>query len=229
MATSIVSNGSALIQGLEQQTVINPPFAQTVGSASSFLPFSGFANAEVGRVFQRDGNEYYAAVSIRELNGHDFSSGVLYVKQNQNYVQLCDSLFGSPVNPFLQMEFPRNFIRGVIFYNNQHIIYGGFKSTSPYTQRTENMLAVISGILNVEEETPSGQKHTLFPNPTNSFLLFDDVDENATYTIYNQQGTVVKSGKLSSIIDVGSLPTGIYVFLQEAKDSFSHSWFIKTN
>jgi len=126
------------------------------------------------------------------------------------------------------MDFPRDLIRGVVFYNNQYIIYGGFKSTSAYAQQPYNLLAVIGSVLG-EEENIAAQNVALFPNPTRDFLTFKDFDDTERYTIYNVQGVTVKTGPLSAQINISNLPTGIYVFQREGKDSVSRQRFLKSD
>ena len=77
--------------------------------------------------------------------------------------------------------------------------------------------------LSVDET--SFTKVNVYPNPANTTLNFDLEDNQATYSIYNTAGELLKKGELangSSSIDISELPSGLYS-VHLVGESFNYS------
>ncbi len=229
LGTSLIVDGNSVVEGLRKRSTDPSPFVHTNGTNYSFLTDTIFTNAIAGRVFSTNGLEFYSSVDNRITSGQvPTSSAFLYLKVGQNFTPLCDSLFGV-AQPWITITLPENLIRGVVFYNGQWILYGGFKSTSAFATYPQNMLAVIVGSLNVTEETSDKSTFFVYPNPVQNFLMLSGEIKNTPFLIYNAQGSIVLKGFTGSKINVSTLQKGFYIFELQQENNVTQKPFIKSN
>lgn len=88
-----------------------------------------------------------------------------------------------------------------------------FGQVEDYTVNITTRNAVLA-----DSDSGSDSEIVIYPNPADSFLRVDGlIMDEASYSIVNQQGQILRSGKLDQEINVEDLPAGLYIL--ELKDS----------
>jgi len=110
------------------------------------------------------------------------------------------------------------------------IIQYGFVVTGPNANpdNEDSLGSVVIGSasLDVEEESAI-QGISIYPNPTTDFLIFNGVDQVASFNIMDLSGKVVLKGNNENKVDVSGLKPGVYFIRFEDMDKSKTIKFIK--
>jgi hypothetical protein len=90
--------------------------------------------------------------------------------------------------------------------------------------RSLSMQQLVTGVDGIVKET---QNLSAYPNPCSDVLNISDVTSNLSYFIHDLSGSLVQSDKVSSIIDVSNLTTGVYFLTVVGGDDIRTLKFIK--
>jgi len=180
--------------------------SQWTGISWNAQNFSQLLNADWLNGFSTSGQNFIAAEYLQPPFQQDsLLAGHVYLYTSNGLLTLTDSLFRD--EEFIPI---RQLVTGIVFYNNQWILYGDFKKEGRNGPSYPG-LAAVGGLLGDEENDEELSLFRFFPNPTSDYLLFENTNRQLPYTIYDLHGRVVLTGMLAAKVDVRTLPGGQYI------------------